>query len=350
MTHLLVTLLFVFLTLVAIALQKTYTQMPVHELRRRAQKGDASAQALYRAVGYGISLKVFLWLLIGLTATGLFFVVARSFAWPIALLGILLILWLGFAWLPNSRVTAISSRVAQLLTPPIAWLLNYLHPFLEWVGLQARKHGSTKHTHLYQKEDVVELLKKQAKQADNRVTKSEIDMAIHALTFGDKLVRDTLTPYSQVKSVNIADNLGPVLMDELHESGHSRFPVYDSKKDNIVGILYLRDLLQEQHGGKVRDIAHKQVTYVHEEQSLYQTLQAFLKTKRHLFVVVNRFEEVVGIITIEDVLEQIIGQPIVDEFDQYEDLRAVAARAADKIHKQQKHETPEEKIEPGKST
>jgi len=114
--------------------------------------------------------------------------------------------------------------------------------------------------------------------------------------------------------------------------------VYDGKSTNIVGILYLHDVLQKQKGGSVKDIYKKQVVYAHEEQTLYQTFQAFLKTKRHLFVVVNRFEEVIGIVTIEDVLEQIIGQPIMDEFDQYEDLRAVAARAAEKIHKEQKHE------------
>lgn len=340
MIHLLETLLFVALTLAAVTLQKTYTRVPAHELKRRAQKGDTSAQMLYRAVAYGLSLKVLLWVLIGLTASGLFVVISRSFAWPVALVGILLVLWFGFAWLPYSRVTKLGETLARVCTPTIAWLLNYVHPTLEWIGLQARKRGPGKHTQLYQKEDLIELLDQQAKQADNRVTANELTMAGHALTFGDKLVRDTLTPYSQVTSVKVGESLGPILMDELHDSGHSRFPVYEGKKDNIVGMLYLRDVLHEQHGGKVKDIMQKHVTYVHEEQTLYQTLQAFLKTKRHLFVVVNRFEEVVGIITIEDVLEQIIGQPIMDEFDQYEDLRAVAARLADKIHKQQKHEDP----------
>jgi CBS domain containing-hemolysin-like protein len=71
---------------------------------------------------------------------------------------------------------------------------------------------------------------------------------------------------------------------------------------------------------------------VHEDFTLYQALQAFLKTKHHLFLVVNSFEELVGILTIEDVLEQMIGKPIVDEFDRYDDLRAVAAAAAKKDH------------------
>ncbi len=57
------------------------------------------------------------------------------------------------------------------------------------------------------------------------------------------------------------------------------------------------------------------------------------KTHRQLYVVVNSFEEYVGIITIEDILETILGTSIIDEFDQYDDLRAVAARAAKKDHK-----------------
>ncbi|QQS69160.1 CBS domain-containing protein [Candidatus Saccharibacteria bacterium] len=76
----------------------------------------------------------------------------------------------------------------------------------------------------------------------------------------------------------------------------------------------------------------RKVTYVHEDFTLYQTLQAFIKTKQHLFIVVNSFEEYVGIITIEDVLERVIGKLIVDEFDRYDDLRAVAAAAAKKDH------------------
>jgi CBS domain containing-hemolysin-like protein len=121
-------------------------------------------------------------------------------------------------------------------------------------------------------------------------------------------------------------------MDELSKSGHSRFPVYDDKRDNIVGILYLHDLVGTKKTGRVDTLMSGRLTYVHEDFTLYQTLQAFLRTKQHLFLVVNSFEELVGIITIEDVIEQMIGRAIVDEFDQYDDMRAVAATAARKEH------------------
>lgn len=340
MLTLILILIFALLTLTAILLQKTYAQVPPKELKRRVQKGDIGAQAMYRVVGYGLSLKVLLWIVTAVSTACLFYIVARSFLWPLALLAIIGLLAVGYIWLPNVRVTSLSQKLAQFFAPSLAWLLNYIHAPLQAGGLFVRDHSIlTTHTNLYQKEDLIELLEQQERQNDNRITKQEIDIAVHALSFSDKLVRDIFIPFSQVKSVKLKDTLGPILMGELHESGHSRFPVYEGKTNNIVGILYLRDLLQKQKGGSVKDIYHKQVVYVHEEQNLYQTLQAFLKTKKHLFVVVNRFEEVIGIVTIEDVLEQIIGQPIMDEFDQYEDLRAVATRMAEKIHKEQKHET-----------
>ena len=178
----------------------------------------------------------------------------------------------------------------------------------------------------------VKLLEKQKMQPDNRIPVGEIDLLSHALTFGDKMVSDALVPKRIISTVSADEAIGPVLMGELHASGYSRFPVFETKRDNIIGVLYLHDLVVMKQSGTVRDVMRHKLTYVHEDFSLYQTLQAFIKTKQHLFIVVNSFEEYVGIITIEDVLERVIGKLIVDEFDRYDDLRAVATAAAHKDH------------------
>src|SRR5690606_29548949 len=112
-------------------------------------------------------------------------------------------------------------------------------------------------------------------------------------------------------------------------------------RDNIVGMLFLRDLIHAAHGGTVKKLMKPEVVFIHEDQSLDEALQAILKTHKHLFVVVNSFEEYVGIITIEDILEKILGRAIVDEFDQYEDMRAVAAKVANKEHAVHEQETKE---------
>jgi CBS domain containing-hemolysin-like protein len=153
-----------------------------------------------------------------------------------------------------------------------------------------------------------------------------------------------MVPRREVRTVSAEEAISPVVIRELHDSGYSRFPVHGEKSEQFIGTLYLKDLINLKATGKVKDVMEHAVYYVHEEYPLEQALHAFLKTKHHLFIVVNKFEEYVGIITIEDILEQILGCKIIDEFDAYDDLRAVAtdhARHEHKEHKKEGEEPPE---------
>ncbi len=327
----LLALLLAVVTLASVSLQKTYSKIPIKELKRRAANGDDVANALHRAVSYGISLDLLLWLIIGLSAGGFFVVLASSMPGWLAVFGCASLLWFAFAWMPNSNVSALSQKAAKQAAPALSWLLAHLYPVLNKVGTFLQKHSRiTLHSGIYQKEDLVDLLDRQSSQPDNRMTNYELGIVKSALTFSDKLIRDIMTPKRVVKTVSQSETVGPILMTELHKSGFSRFPVTGEKPEEIVGTLYLHDLVTAKAGGKVKDLMSKKVIYVNEEKPLQHALQAFLKTKHHLFVVVNGFEEIVGIVTIEDVLEQVLGKQIVDEFDKYEDLRAVAALQAKK--------------------
>lgn len=340
----------ILLTLLAIVLytiQKTYKHVPSSELKRLARRGDEVATLLYKAVGYGVGLDVLL--TTAVVVSGFLAVICFASATDIwlALLAVLVVAVVaGFVLVPTSELTRTSLWLAKHAAPVIAWLLERLHPVFDFVARFIRKHRPIHvHTGLYEKSDIVDLLEKQKGQTDNRIAPGEIALLQHSLSFGDKLVSDALTPKRVVKMVSASEDVGPVLMSDLHTSGHSRFPVYDGKKDNIVGILYLHDLVGAKRTGKVQSIMNTKLTYVHEDFSLYQTLQAFIKTKHHLFLVVNSFEEFVGIITIEDVLEQMIGKLIIDEFDRYDDLRAVAAAAAKKEHAEHKKDKAEPEAE-----
>lgn len=169
------------------------------------------------------------------------------------------------------------------------------------------------------------------------LSKDEKLLVRQALLYQDMLVSDIMIPRSVVTTVEADDTIGPLLLDRLHKTGHSRFPVIDGDLDHIQGVLYMHDLVPlDPKAKKVGDAMSKKVYYVHQDKSLDHVLQAFLRTKHHLFMVVNEFEEVMGVVSIEDVLETIIGRKIVDEFDQYEDLRAVAKLAADERRKARK--------------
>ncbi len=325
-------------TLFSLGLQRAYQQIPLKELRRRARQGDPLAQGLYRAASYGYSLR---WLLLSFslaTSALLYVYVARvSEPWVAAIL-VIVALWFMYIWLPAYTVQDWTMRAAARLAPAVSWLLQYTHPISDRLHRLFRRLRHVHiHTGLFEEEDIVELLERQKQQKDNRIPESTIHVVQSALLFADRLIRDVYTPRRVVRSVSVDDTVGPVLLSELHDSGFSRFPVYEETADNIVGVLHLRDLVDKKRGGKIRSYMHKKVCFVHEEQSLRNGLDAILKTHQQLFMVVNSFEEYVGVVSIEDILEQILGEQIVDEFDAYDDMRAVAHSQANKDRRNRNH-------------
>jgi putative hemolysin len=329
-----ITLVLTVLLFVTISLQRTYTRYPLKELKRRARDGDEIAAELVRASAYGNSLKATLWVITLLLSSLLFLNLSTSGPAWFAITAIAIFIFLGYVWLPATRISSISEKFAAYLARFFELSLRYLDPFLSFLDRKTLFFRSRlKPTGMYDTEDFLELIERQQLTPGNRIPKLELGIAAHALQFESKLIIDHMTPRRAVKLVSARDSIGPVILDELHASGHSRFPVYGNTKDEIVGTLYLHDLVKIKGDTTVRDEMRKKVYYLHEDQNLHDALQAVLKTHHHMFVVVNSFEEFVGVISSEDVFEALMGKPIMDEFDKYEDLRSVAERAARIDHK-----------------
>lgn len=164
------------------------------------------------------------------------------------------------------------------------------------------------------------------------LTDNEIKLIIASLSFETRQVSDSMTPKSVVETITKGEILGPLVLDDLHKTGHSRFPVIEGDIDHIIGILHIKDVLtldtSKKHTSKVESAMNKHVHYIREDHTLDQALSAFLTTHSHMFIVINEFRETVGILTLEDTLEALLGRTIIDEFDAHEDMRAVAARQA----------------------
>jgi CBS domain containing-hemolysin-like protein len=319
-------LIFLLLALAGVVLRKNYYAVPARELKRRAARHDPVATQLYRAVAYGNSLRGLLWLYIGLTSAASLVLLARLLPVWASLLIVGPLLWIVFSLLPATRTTRLGKYLTRLATPPIAWLLNYLHPVLSRGADVVEGHYlAAKHTGLFEREDLLALIKRQKAQPDNRLTVEELEIAKRALSFSDHKVADVLTPRKAIKTVLANDTIGPVLIDELHKSGQDYALVRQSAKGDIVGSLRF-DQLNLESRGNVRDIMNPAVYYVHENDSLGQALHAFFVTNQPVFMVVNDFEEYLGIISVETILQQLLGHVPGEDFDQYADLSAVAAR------------------------
>jgi len=154
------------------------------------------------------------------------------------------------------------------------------------------------------------------------------------LALDTKTVHDIMTPRTVVFSLAA----GMTVAEAKEESGfwpHSRVPVYDDDDpENIVGIVFRRQVFEalanDQHGLKLSAIM-KPVQFVLDTMSLDKVLGKFIESRMHLFVVLDEYGGVGGVITLEDVLEEILGKEIVDETDEVADMRQLARVRREKL-------------------
>jgi CBS domain containing-hemolysin-like protein len=314
------------LALAGVVIRKTYFFIPLRELKRRAENEEEVAAGLYRAAAYGSSLRVLLWLYIGLfTALSVTLFAKQLPIWA-SLLIVGPLLWLTFSLLPSTRITKPGLWLTRMATPILAGLLNYFHPALSRGALAVEdRYITSQHTDLFEKSDLLEFIEHQQAQPDSRISEEELEIVHRALSFGDQRVSDILTPRKKLKTIDQDDTIGPVLIDELHKSGQPYVIIRDGKKGPIVGSLKFSQL-DLHSSGKVRDYMDKTVYYLHERDSLSAALHAFIATNHPIFMVVNDFEESLGVLTIENILRQLLGHIPGDDFDQYTSLAEVAKR------------------------
>lgn len=302
-----------------------------YELKRKAQLGNKDAKIVYpiRELGHQLMIT----LLIGnvLVNAGITAILDQKVNGLLAVLLTTVFVVIFGEILPMAYLQRHGLRVTARLSPVLTKLIIILAPISKPLGKLLDRWLGDEGPSVYSKEELYKILEEHKVSEDSEIEADEVSIVRHALSFGDKQVREVMTPERVVKSVSADEHIGPVLIDELHKSGYSRFPVYNDKKSqNFIGTLYLRDLVGLKSEGLVKNHMRKEVLFVHEEDPLDTTLQLLLKTNHHMLVVVNSFEEFVGVVTIEDVIEEVIGRQIVDEFDQHTDLRVVARSQAAK--------------------
>jgi len=148
------------------------------------------------------------------------------------------------------------------------------------------------------------------------IERDEKEMISSVFEFGDTLVREVMVPRPDIISMPINICLDDLLCF-IREDGHSRFPVYDGNIDKVVGILYVKDILIKLDEIKVNYDLFKLLRppfFVPETKKLNDLLSEFQKRKQHLALVVDEYGGISGLVTIEDLLEEIVGE-IVDEYD-----------------------------------
>lgn len=169
------------------------------------------------------------------------------------------------------------------------------------------------------RQDLKEILREAAER--NVVDTETLSILEGALQVSDMQVRDIMVPRSQMVSIK-ADDPIEAFLPSIVESAHSRFPVMGEGQDEVLGILLAKDLLPLMLNASYEDFnirgLLRSATFVPESKRLNILLKEFRATRNHMAIVADEYGGIAGIITIEDVLEQIVGE-IEDEHDQDDD-------------------------------
>jgi len=162
---------------------------------------------------------------------------------------------------------------------------------------------------------------------DNQIISAESRIMLErVIRMADRTVGDVMVAATRMDVLNIDAPFDELLRMVIH-TAHSRFPVYQGERENIIGILLAKDLLKLQRAPELHIRALlRPVVFVPETKGLHDLLRDFRSNRNHLAVVIDEFGRVAGLATIEDVLEEIVGE-IEDEFDIPEDEGDIFALA-----------------------
>ncbi|KAL9275104.1 DUF21 domain-containing protein [Drosera capensis] len=226
---------------------------------------------------------------------------------------------------PKSVAVHNATDVARFVVRPVAWLSLVLYPvgrivtylsmgMLKILGLKGRSEP-------YVTEDELKLMLRGA-ELSGAIEEEEQNMIENVLEFKDTHVREVMTPLVDVVAIDASATL-----IDFHNlwvtHQYSRVPVFEQRVDNIVGIAYAMDLLDSVQKGEllesstVGDMAHKPAYFVPDSMSVWNLLREFRIRKVHMAVVLNEYGGTVGLVTLEDVVEEIVGE-IFDENDSKE--------------------------------
>jgi len=230
---------------------------------------------------------------------------------------------------PKSLGLAHSERIALAVARPIDFLARLAGPlvrFLVWItNLIAKPFGGRprRGMPIVTQEEIKTLV--DAGEEGGVIEEEEKEMIYSIFEFGETVAREVMVPRMDVLAIDVETPLLEAMDSVIHHN-HSRVPVYQASVDNILGILYAKDLLKVLHEKgraganevRVADLL-RPAAFTPESKKVDELFEEMQKRRIHMAIVIDEYGGTAGIVTIEDILEEIVGE-IQDEYDQAEEL------------------------------
>lgn len=335
-TFLLILLVVVYVKLILVtAMHPARLLLSVSELERRTKQGDVDAHKQLALAAARSDIRSILHLVCALLIVVLPLISVAVFGWFLGIMtAVILIAFYGRL----SRFTSVRRIAAKLYGFYEPHILHFVTTFpgvMHVIGTFDPSDDSAE-THIGSRDELQDLID----SSQGILTGEEKKLLVHSLSFGDRRVSSVMTPSAAITTIKKSEFLGPLTLSELHKTGHSRLPVIDEDIDHVVGVLHLQSLLalDVKKSVTAEKAMEPTVFYIRDDQTLHHALAAFLRTHHHLFMVINEYRETVGLLTLEDVIEALLGRKIIDEFDSHEDKRSVALRNPHDNNQPKNHE------------
>ena len=294
-----------------------------YRIRHRASNGERRARLLERLLeqpdrwlGANLVILALASVAASTIATLLALRSGQRFALPL-MMGALTIVVIGFCELAPKIFAAVHAesvalgstyiyRVLLWCTSPIIWVTNHIaQAALRLLGVRRRSNAS----HALSTDE----LRTVVAEASALVPPRHRQMLLSILDLERVTVNDIMIPRQEIAAIDASRNWDDIL-DRLRQTPHSRLPVYDGELDNLIGILHMKRAAQELARGaltreRLMEIsAAREPYFVPEGTTLTQQLAQFQRTRRRFAFVVNEYGDIAGLVTLEDILEEIVGE------------------------------------------
>ncbi len=207
---------------------------------------------------------------------------------------------------------------------PLTWMCNLLRPVTYFCSLIVRVVIGTPKEESHSDQEIILLAQRGAQQGT--LTRSESNIITNALALDDVRVSEIMTPRTVVTALKKNATVGEVFRD-YPNIPFARIPVYGKSLDDVVGLVRRRDLLKAKANDHDLDTVEKLMQEIHfipETITVANALQVFLKAHQQILVVVDEFGATAGVISMEDVIERLLGREIFEKDDMAVDMRELA--------------------------
>ncbi len=230
--------------------------------------------------------------------------------------------------IPKNLGVLYRANLQPILIYPLDWICTLMTPISKTVGIIVKLFIKPDGSNVTDTEEEIMLLaEKSAKEGT--LTSNEHELINNALRLDEVLVNEIMTPRTVVHSINAQDTVGSLFQSAGGNIPFARIPVYEDERENITGIVRRRELLGAKAENRdnllISELASPPI-FVPDNATADNALQTFLKKHQQLAIAVDEFGTMSGVITMEDVIEHIIGQEIFEDDDPAVDMREFARR------------------------